>query len=181
MHSHHPSSSPGPRGLITSRAPRNVAFAILFGASLLSGSAQAQFADPEALVRAVYATYSRPGAPGLPADQPGLSRYMEPDLAKAWSLNARRIDAGDLNDVVDWDPFVNGQDDKLTNLEVVRVSPKGARADVSVRFRNFGSLQRITYEVIRSADGWRIFDVRSTPGGSLRQLLKIRVGAKAPP
>jgi hypothetical protein len=110
----------------------------------------AQFATPEEGVKALYAMYAGKGAKGFPRDDAAAKRFFEPSLATLW-LNAESIDA---------DYFIDGQDFELGPVSVAPAAVKGDKATVMVQFTNFKKPRRMTYEMVKANDGWRIADVK---------------------
>jgi ABC-type transporter MlaC component len=119
----------------------------------------AQGGEAEAEVRAfldqVYAPYASADKEG-----PDLATLLEPQLAAAFEKREEGIDADPLIDAQDWTPF-------KPTYENVQV--KGDRALATATFSNGATPTRIDYQLMRSSDGWRIYDVQSANGGSLRE------------
>lgn len=151
---------------------------VLLASTILSGPAEAESSSPQALVKSVYATYAKPGARGMPADEASLRTFMEPALAKAWAANAKAGETSqDLEGVVDFDPFVGGQDFKIGDLRVGAPVLRNGHADVVATFRNFGKPVRVLYDLVPAGAEWRIFDLHRSGDPSLRHLLKLDAGA----
>lgn len=112
---------------------------------------QAQFATPEAPVKALYAMYAGKDAKGFPREEASAKQFFEPGLAKLW-LDAKEIDS---------DFFIQGQDFELGPVKVAPAAVKGDKASVKVEFTNLKKPVRLTYELVKNADGWRISDVKS--------------------
>ena len=136
--------------------------------------ARAAADSPQALVGSVYALYAKSGGAGMPADEKSLDRYMEPALAKAWSNNAKAGETSDsLDDVIDSDPFVGGQDFKVTGLQIGAPVEKNGHTQVVATFRNFGKPVRVVYDLVPAGAEWRIFDLHRGRDPGLRHLLKL--------
>jgi len=129
----------------------------------LSGAAHAQFASPDAVVRSLYAFYGsgQNNLSGFPQDNATLNKFLVPALVKLWS--AATIDA---------DFFIQGQDFALSDMTISPAVAKGDKAAVAVAFKNMGEPVRLTYELASANDSWRISDVRTADGSTLRQFLK---------
>jgi len=138
----------------------------------LPNPARAQFATPEAAVRAVYALYRTNGGPGFPSDGPSVSRFLEPALARAWTKDSAGASEG--KKFLGADPFIQAQDWDISGLSIQPSQVTGDRASVPVAFRNFNKPVRLTYRLARGQDGWRIYDVTSTRGQGLRRDLGLR-------
>jgi Protein of unknown function (DUF3828) len=62
---------------------------------------------------------------------------------------------------LDFDPFYDGQDFTITALQVGPAAVSSDTARLVVNYRNFGKPQKLTYELIREADAWRISNIFS--------------------
>lgn len=134
-----------------------IIFACLLG---LVVPAAAQFKSPEAVVEAVYGYYTGKQARGFPRS--AAARFFEPSLLRAWN-GAKQID---------YDYFIQGQDFDDIRAEVAPGRQGGGDATVAVRFKNFDEDVRLTYELVKTHDGWRIKDVRNQKGkDTFRQAL----------
>jgi hypothetical protein len=72
-----------------------------------------------------------------------------------------------------FDPYIDGQDFDITDLEIGDPVLAGDYAAVEVTFRNFGEPRLLTYELVREDGGWRIEDVVSTSPDSPYRLSEI--------
>jgi hypothetical protein len=134
------------------------ALALLFSAP----AAQAQFASPDAAVKALYDHYTGKDAKGFPHDQKSYRQFFEPGLAKLWTA-AKNIEA---------DFFVQGQDFELSGLKIDSPAVSGDKATVAVAFKNMDKNVRLTYDLVKAADGWRIADARAPGQGTLRDMVR---------
>ncbi|HVH78972.1 MAG TPA: DUF3828 domain-containing protein [Stellaceae bacterium] len=129
----------------------------IFAAFLLvwvGGTAQAQTpGDPVAFIRAIYAGYER----DKPADwdkhpyTPRMRKAIVADKAYAKGEVGR----------LDFDPFINGQDYKLTDVSVTLVSQAQDKAVVEAKFSNLGDAQDLRYDLVRSNGRWLIDEIQS--------------------
>lgn len=121
--------------------------------------AAAQPAEGEAEVRAfldrIYAPYATDSGSG--AD---YAAVLEPQLAAVLEKRESGIDADPFIDAQDWTPF-------RPTYENVQL--KGDRAIATAAFSNGGTATRIEYQLLRTPGGWRVYDVQSANGGSLRE------------
>jgi hypothetical protein len=62
---------------------------------------------------------------------------------------------------LDFDPFYDGQDFKVTALQVGTAAVSGDTARLVVNYKNFGKPQKLTYELIHEAGAWRISNIFS--------------------
>jgi hypothetical protein len=139
---------------------------------LLCGAASAEAqtqADPVAYIRAIYAAYTRSGEPPAWYEQNYSARLRK--LVDADQKEAKANgDAGKF----DWDPFINGQDWKLSALEVLLVSRSGEGAVVDARFHSLGTEQDIRFILVRESGKWAIDDIqaRNKPRWSMSKILE---------
>jgi hypothetical protein len=120
------------------------------------GAASAQSAaDPAAVVRAIYAGYER--------DQPAAwyDRSYSTRLKKLIDADQKSAhkngDAGHF----DWDPIINAQDWKLTDMRVSLVSQASGQAVVDASFHNLDSDQHMRFDLVLQAGKWVIDDLQS--------------------
>jgi hypothetical protein len=62
---------------------------------------------------------------------------------------------------LDFDPFYDGQDFKITALQVGTAAVSGDTARLVVNYRNFGTPQKLTYQLVRETGAWRISNIFS--------------------
>ena len=74
---------------------------------------------------------------------------------------------------LDFDPFYDGQDFKITALQVGAGAVTGDTARLVVNYRNFGKPQKLTYELVREAAAWRISNIFSENTGIKWNLVSI--------
>lgn len=112
-------------------------------------------AEVRALLDSIYAPYATEEGTGAEA-----SAVLEPQLAAALEKREGGIDADPFIDAQDWTPFRPTYE----NLQL-----KGDRAIATATFSNGGTATRIDYQLLRTPAGWRVYDVQSANGGSLRE------------
>jgi len=124
---------------------------------LLGGldAAVAQAADLAAFVRAIYRSYEqeKPAAWFERSYSARLRKLIDDDRDSA----AKNGDAGKF----DWDPIINAQDWKLTNVKASLVSQTGDRAVVDAWFHNLGSDQHMRFDLVRERGTWAIDDLQA--------------------
>lgn len=127
--------------------------------SLTSLSSALAFDTPEALIKALYAPYSKP------SDQFDWNSYDEAPL-RSKALNAlfakdkAETPEGDIGRL-DFDPYVDGQDYQLTKFKVAKPVITGGTATIDVTFRNLGVPEDLTFDLVKESDGWKVDDVVS--------------------
>jgi hypothetical protein len=114
--------------------------------------------EPEAVIRAIYAQYSRDGWP-----ENAEKKNFSPDLWAKWDEVQQAADAA--NEVgVDFDVFLDAQDtDTVTNLST-RFTPAGAdKGRVDATFTAFDAQTTVSYDMVKTADGWKIDNISWGP------------------
>jgi hypothetical protein len=89
------------------------------------------------------------------------------DLAKSMEAERQQTPEGEVG-VLDFDPFIDGQDWKLSGLEIiVKLGPDGPVG--TAMFKNFGDAMRVEFDLIREDQAWKIKNMRGKDW-DLRQL-----------
>jgi hypothetical protein len=101
-------------------------------------------------------------------------RLFEPTLARGL-IRALNSPANREGPVIDFDPFVDGQDFEIKSYSL-RPEQKGAdKARIVAVFDNMGEPRRVAYDLVLTKAGWRIHDISWGKGrGSFRRILRIR-------
>jgi hypothetical protein len=116
--------------------------------------AQAVFDDPAGLIAFAYAPYE---SGEFPEDYTAL---FSPTLKQLWDdMEARSEAAGEP--IIDFDPFIDGQDYEITELLIADPVIDGDEAVVAVSFLNFNEPREIRFALVRRAEGWKIDDMES--------------------
>jgi hypothetical protein len=133
---------------------------------LLTPLAAAQSYDtPEALIEAFYQPYLDGE---FPQDD---SHFRSEALQALYERDAQITPEGELG-ALGFDPFVDGQDYSLTDLEIGTAQIEGEQAIVDVTFNNFDQARSLTYELVNE-DGWKIDDVVSNNPANPYRLSEI--------
>jgi hypothetical protein len=105
-----------------------------------------------------------------------LSRYFDAELLKLYLKDIREA-KGEVGRL-DGDPLYNAQDFQIKDFSISAPqttqgpSRTGTETRVTVRFKNLGKSTRVEYVLSRTADGWRISDIRYDDGNSLKKILQ---------
>jgi hypothetical protein len=121
-----------------------------------AGIASAQAPDDSAaFVRAIYAGYERdkPAAWYNRSYSARLRKLIDADQKSAHKAG----DAGHF----DWDPIINAQDWKLTDIRILLVSQAAGQAVVDASFHNLDSDQHMRFDLVLQAGKWVIDDLQS--------------------
>jgi hypothetical protein len=144
------------------------------GGLIVATAAVAQGASPLTFLETVYKPYrSNNHAKAIDLGKPEvIRRHFVPALAKAMVKD--QVDARKRNDVplLNGDPFVDAQDWQIADLRIEMTSTSRRNATGVVTFTNANEPRRLTLDLIKTGDGWRIHEIKA-PSGSLRELFKV--------
>lgn len=140
---------------------------------------------PESLLRALYASHEPWRGEDLldgvgPGEEDPLARYLDGSLLRLLRSDddCRRRTGG--VGLLDFDPFLDAQDYDDAGLSRLAFEASSSRgtARCVVSFLLFSgepqSARRLVYELVRTADGWRIRDVDYGKGRTLARILSGR-------
>jgi hypothetical protein len=121
----------------------------------LGAAAQAPVpdSDPVSLIKAIYKTYE--------TDDPGLPHVYSKRLQALVEKDERETPEGEVGRI-DWDVFIDGQDWRLTGLNIALVAKSAARAQVRARFKNFAHPCDMLFDLVLEDGHWRIDEVTKT-------------------
>jgi hypothetical protein len=125
--------------------------------------AEAGFLTPESLVRNVYAYYgdrSSALSSGLPHDGETAQQFFDSSLRDAWLARNN----------APYDFMVQSADWKLGAVSIAILRKQFDRTYVTAGFSNQGKAVTMNFIVVKSSDGWVIYDIES-PHDSLRAYL----------
>jgi hypothetical protein len=129
---------------------------------------------PRRVLRLIYDQYSEEGATPrvLVDDRLTLERFFDDEMVSLLLADfACQKTSGDACKL-DWDPFVAGQDWKIEDLAMSRVSAGPDQAVLEARFKNLGKDTVVHYSLVKLPRGWRITDISYPPGGPDKPSLK---------
>ena len=93
--------------------------------------------------------------------------YLTPDFAAVIDENDQFGD--DLEYAVDYDPLVQAQDwDVLKEFKLTPENATAGKATVKASFVNLDRPTTVRFELVKTADGWRVADLYNSDGASLR-------------
>ena len=108
----------------------------------------------------LFAPYAANAVPDL-FGQPELT--FEPELAAAIAaLAARMAQTGDMPGSFGADPLCNCQDYGDVSYRIGSIGQINERATVIVAFANFGQVEQRRVDLLRTPQGWRVFDLDGT-------------------
>ena len=141
--------------------------------TLLAPLARASDPEAKALLEGIYAAYIGEESSGLWFEtKEDAAKVFTPELAALHGADLKEAeDSGEIGRL-DFDPFINGQDWAVESV-VVQVQDTGADTAVGeARFNNFDAANIVRYDLVKTADGWRIDDIHwNDYEYSLRQIL----------
>jgi hypothetical protein len=109
--------------------------------------------DPVSLIEAIYKTYEE--------DKPQPKRIYSKRLQALIDKDEKETPKGMVGRI-DWDVFVDGQDWKLTELNITLVSKSADKAQVRATFKNFDQSSNMLFDLVREGGRWRVDDVTKT-------------------
>ena len=125
-------------------------------ALILPAAAAERFDDPLKLVEHIYAHYSDGTIETLDANA-----YWSPRLAELIASDEARGELGSLT----FDPFINSQEDFMSDLQISLAEADDKQALVAVGFDNGGGYQQSMFTLVPGPDGWKIDEIEGvTPG-----------------
>lgn len=136
----------------------------------MAGQAMAQDQTPQQFVQAIYEPYRKAGFKGQPYWE--VRRFFGPDLAQAIERDMAEAKRRKEVPTLDGDPFIDAQDWQITALSYSS-AVSGDKAGAAVSFVNSGEPKGIFLALVKTAAGWRIYDIMA-PSGSLRALYKLK-------
>jgi hypothetical protein len=132
------------------------------GLMLISTVAIAAESTPDATVRNAYAVTQKTldGGGEPPWRPPHRDRLMSKSLAELFARDDLFQDeSGDIGHV-GADPFINGQDGELKDLQIgLAGKASRGRARVVASFRSFGQKMAVRFLMVEEGGGWRIDDI----------------------
>jgi uncharacterized protein DUF3828 len=135
------------------------------------------FGSPAELLSSLYQLYDdRPGAPDRSpfADAAAIDRYFTSRLGSLIRADQRWSAAHQEIACIDFDPVIQAQDYRVTNLKIrIEPAPSGAQSVMAaVSFDNLGTATTVYFTLVKSAAGWKIDDLASPRAASFRHYLE---------
>jgi hypothetical protein len=130
-------------------------------------------ASPKAFLQAIYKAYvgSSEQAKGISLGNAGtIKRYFSPGLASLILDDDAAAKQRNAPPALGGDPFVGRQDWQISDV-AIDVKELGAKATGTVSFTNAGKPEKVTVELLKVGDDWRIADIH-WESGTLRDLYR---------
>lgn len=148
---------------------------LLAAAAIAETAAVAQGASPLTFLEHLYKPYrNSTNGKGVDYSKPdNVRRYFGPQLAKAMLRDMADSKKRQEVPLLNGDPFIDAQDWEIANLKI-EMQPGATRRNATgvVTFTNAGEPHTVTVDLIKTGDGWRIYEINA-PSGSLRGLYKL--------
>jgi hypothetical protein len=122
---------------------------------------------PETLLQAFYARYSV-----ADFDFSDEAEFRSKSLQALYDADAQATPEGEVG-ALDFDPFIDGQDWELSDLQIGPATITGDHASDNVTFKNFGEVRTLSYDLVKEDGGWKINDVQSTSPDNEYRLSEI--------
>lgn len=145
------------------RLPIMIAGLILAFSTAVMG---ASYDTPEAMLKALYAPYI---ANNLDAIDD--TSFHSKALQALYDADAANTPEGEMG-ALDFDPYINGQDFQISDLQISKPKISGNKAKVAVTFENFDQDTKLIYDLVKE-DGWKVDNVSSTDGDVQYSLVEI--------
>jgi hypothetical protein len=130
------------------------------------------YETPQELLEAFYEPYFSGDFPEFEAD------FRSDALNALYDADAENTPEGEIG-ALDFDPYIDGQDFDLADLEIGTPDEADGKATVDVSFTNFGEPRHITYDLVYEKGGWRIDDLASNDDDFSYRLTEIFAEAAA--
>ncbi len=117
------------------------------------------FAADDAAVAFAASLYALPGLWGdVTADEASIKKYLAPDLADLIRANYAKTD---FEAALDYDPLVQAQDFEDVKTTFTVRSETDTAAVIDAHVDNYGEDSVVTLDLAKTADGWRLANVRT--------------------
>jgi hypothetical protein len=131
-----------------------VILAFIFSLALAGAAcATAVDSDPVTLITAIYKTYE--------TDKAGIPHVYSKRLQALIDKDAKETPDDEVGSI-DWDVFIDGQDWKLTDLNISREAQTDTQAKVRATFKNFDKPSDMLFALVLEDGRWRIDDIEKT-------------------
>jgi hypothetical protein len=131
---------------------RTILTALLTIGAIAAAVPALAFDDPKDVIWALYTPFTKSDweyVDPAPLQSVGLNQLIEMD----------RKDADDEIGRIDFDPYVNGQDALISDIELTDTDMLGGTARIAVTFKNFDVENQAIFSLVKERDGWKIDDV----------------------
>jgi hypothetical protein len=128
-------------------------------------------ASPEKIVSELYRAHNGKADPlQYPASKKLLGAYFEQGLLTLF-LKDESESEGEVGKL-EFDPLYAAQDIEIKNFSVALITQEKDSAKVAASFKNIGQSEKIMFLLSKTAQGWRITDIKYSDGQTLKGILK---------
>lgn len=129
--------------------------------------------DASELIRDLYKQHDAKKSPFFQTDDRSLlDKYFTKELADLIWNDAKTSAANNEVGVIDGDPLYNAQDMEIKGLKIGAAETGGDSATVPVTFTNYGKSEKLTFQMKRVGDKWKISDIVYGPNDSMTKWFK---------
>lgn len=127
---------------------------------------------PRAFLEGIYKRYTTGEAKGVSiGNRTQLDRYFTASLAADIDRDFAASKRKNEPPVLNGDPFIDAQDWDIKNVRISVSQENSAGATATVQFNNAGQERTVRHDLVRTAYGWRIDNIRWREG-TLRGLYR---------
>jgi hypothetical protein len=127
--------------------------------------------SPKTVVTDLYSAHGGKADPlQYPASKKLLGAYFEKGLLSLF-LKDQTESKGEVGKI-DSDPLYDAQDFDIKDFSVALVAEQKDSAEVAASFKNIGTSEKIVFLLSKTAQGWRITDIKYSDGRTLKGILK---------
>ena len=127
--------------------------------------------SPKKVITDLYSAHGGKADPlQYPASKKLLGAYFEKGLLSLF-LKDQTESKGEVGKL-DSDPLYDAQDFDIKDFSVALVAEQEDSAEVAASFKNIGTGEKIVFLLSKTAQGWRITDIKYSDGRTLKGILK---------
>jgi hypothetical protein len=127
--------------------------------------------SPAKIVTDLYSAHRGKADPlQYPASKKLLGAYFDARLLSLF-LKDQSESQGEVGKL-DFDPLYAAQDIEIKEFSIRPIAQQNDSAEVAAFFQNVGTKKKIVFLLSRTAQGWRITDIKYSDGRTLRGILK---------
>lgn len=131
------------------------------GLCQVAAAKPAEGLSPKAVVQTLYEGYMavKPDDYSDPLDGFSLEDHMTPDLYRLYYVGSTANTVDEVP-ILDWDPFINGQDFDIKSVTVTAKSIDATHQVVTAIFNNSGIDCKVLYDFVLTEAGWRMDNLK---------------------
>ena len=131
----------------------------LVSASSMSAQTAEVLRSPASVIRDLYRVHNNGRGHLFEArGKVNLYKFFDKKLADLIWKDIRETPEGEIGHL-DFDPFYNAQDTKITQFQIGTPVLEGDKATVVVSFKNFGQATKIEFRMVKRGQAWKVENV----------------------